>query len=195
MFVKLCSIFLLEIFYNNNILNYFKSSICKNECSLCVAGAWSWWREPLPPEENVSLQRKIREGESDPWIRRVYSSKDPLPGTLGRERVGFPAAPVIGRLYLCPWSYSSPSNDFRRTQREVPICLVGRHWSVVGRAGKLREEEILWVEQVLSIWKEVLTVFSRCYQQRESCWTAILCNNHENHLSEERAPFTLKSAW
>ena len=39
-------------------------------------------------------------------------------------RVGFPAAPATGRLFLCPWSYSSHSNNFTRTQSEIQICLV-----------------------------------------------------------------------
>ena len=37
---------------------------------LYVSEAWRWWREPVFPEQTMLLQRKMIEGESEPWIKK-----------------------------------------------------------------------------------------------------------------------------
>lgn len=98
---------------------------------------------------------------------------------------------MIDRLYLCPWSYTSDSDNFRRIRREEHRC-------ILHRIEKLREEEVLWVPAGLGTWKEVLTVCSRRHQQKGILLDSLLCDNDEQNLSVEGASLesqVLRPGW
>lgn len=161
-FIKLFPIYFSfsEIFiYNESISNFFKSCICKIFLTVLwehrVGGGSPCFQKKLFCSKRKLEKRKVTLNKVKPIHLKTLSQ-----GFLARG-VGFPAAPVTGRRFLCPWSYSSASDNLTRAQREVQILPC----NVPDGAEKQREEEILCTAG-LECLKEVLTVFSRCHQQK-----------------------------